>query len=52
MSDDDGSPDVASTLSDALAEHPRLAGMVFATLLALSTAGSAAAGHGSTVVGP
>jgi hypothetical protein len=39
-------------VSTYLAEHPRMAGVLFTLLLALSQAGAAAAAHGSTIGGP
>lgn len=41
-----------ATMRDYLAENPRLIGVLFATLLVLSQAGSAAAGNGFSMVGP
>jgi hypothetical protein len=47
MSDD--SPD---TLATFVAEHPKMAGVLFTTLLLLSQAGSAIAGAGTSYPGP
>lgn len=41
-----------STVASTLAEHPKLIGALFTTLLLLSQAGSAVAGAASTHVGP
>ncbi|MDX1748007.1 MAG: hypothetical protein R3324_18905 [Halobacteriales archaeon] len=35
-----------------VAEHPKMAGVLFTTLLLLSEAGTALAGHGSSYPGP
>ena len=40
------------SLTSYVAEHPKMAGVLFTTLLLLSQAGSAMAGHGTTYPGP
>lgn len=39
-------------LAAHVAQHPRLAGVLFTTLLCLSQAGTALAGHGAAYPGP
>jgi len=41
-----------SEIAAYLAEHPKMTGVLFTTLLALSQAQAAAASHGSTCGGP
>ena len=41
-----------TTVSTYIAEHPKMAGVLFTVLLLLSQAGSASAGATSTLVGP
>ncbi|MDX1748006.1 MAG: hypothetical protein R3324_18900 [Halobacteriales archaeon] len=40
------------TLASYVAEHPKMAGVLFTTLLLLSQAGTVLAGHGSSYPGP
>ena len=40
------------TLAAFVAEHPKMAGVLFTTLLLLSQAGTVMAGHGSGYPGP
>jgi hypothetical protein len=40
------------TLAAFVAEHPKMAGVLFTTLLLLSQAGGAMAGHGTSYPGP
>jgi hypothetical protein len=40
------------TLTAYVAEHPKMAGVLFTILLLLSQAGSAMAGHGTSYPGP
>ena len=40
------------TLATFVAEHPKMAGVLFTTLLLLSQAGTVMAGHGSGYPGP
>ncbi len=41
-----------NTFAAYLAEHPKMAGVLFTTLLLLSQAGSVMAGHGQGYPGP
>jgi hypothetical protein len=41
-----------TTLTAYVAEHPKMAGVLFTILLLLSQAGSAMAGHGTSYPGP
>lgn len=40
------------TLAAFVAEHPKMAGVLFTTLMLLSQAGTVMAGHGSAYPGP
>jgi hypothetical protein len=40
------------TLATFVAEHPKMAGVLFTTLMLLSQAGSVMAGHGNGYPGP
>ncbi|MFD1512655.1 DUF7503 family protein [Halomarina rubra] len=41
-----------TTIADRVSKHPKLTGVLFAALLALSQVGAAAAATGSTLGGP
>ncbi|WP_255196052.1 DUF7503 family protein [Halorarius litoreus] len=41
-----------STLATYVAEHPKMAGVLFTMLLVLSQAGTVMAGNGGTTLGP